>query len=225
MSKQKQLFTSIRNSLIAGLIVVIPIVLTVGLGIYLYTLVTSWSIAAIETYHLLPLNRDGKVPFLIAQAVRLASIMFIFLIVLFIGAVTKYTLGQHIIKLTEKIMLKLPIIRTIYSTIQQIGNAIWAQNGGMFSEVVLFEYPRKGIYVIGFLTNDNKSDDEWELKQKTEEELYSVFLPTTPNPTSGFLLFVPKEDCTVLDMDVTEAMRLIISGGAVTKSPGNKIDE
>ena len=138
-----------------------------------------------------------------------------------IGYVTRYTLGQHLIRVTENIMLKLPIIRTIYSTIQQIGAAIWAQKGGMFSEVVLFEYPRKGIYVIGFLTNENNSD-EWELKQKTGQELYSVFLPTTPNPTSGFLLFVPREDCKILDMDVTEAMRLIISGGAVTSGVAEK---
>ena len=81
----------------------------------------------------------------------------------------------------------------------------------MFRKVVLIEYPRKGIYTIGFLTNENKED--WELSEKTGKDLISLFIPTTPNPTSGFLLFVPRKDCTFLDMKVSEGMKLVISGG------------
>jgi uncharacterized membrane protein len=84
----------------------------------------------------------------------------------------------------------------------------------MFRQVILFEYPRKGIWVIGFLTNENKS--RFEVNEKSSGEMLSIFLPTTPNPTSGFLLFVPKKDCVFLDMTVAEGMRLVISGGAVT---------
>jgi uncharacterized membrane protein len=114
----------------------------------------------------------------------------------------------------EKLIMKIPMLNVVYSTSQQLVDAVRNPNAGMFRQVVLFEYPRKGIYVIGFLTNENTKS--CELVEKTEEALISIFLPTTPNPTSGFLLFVPKNDCVFLNMSITEAMRMIISGGAVS---------
>jgi uncharacterized membrane protein len=110
--------------------------------------------------------------------------------------------------------LRLPILRSVYITSRQIGEALWTPKGNMFRQVVLVEYPRKGIYTIGFLTNENKK--EWELSVKTNKQLLSIFIPTTPNPTSGFLLFIPREDCQFLDMKVSDGMKLVISGGVGT---------
>ncbi len=103
--------------------------------------------------------------------------------------------------------------KTEYSTIQQIGDALWSSRGGMFSQVVLIEYPKKGMWAIAFLTNENKGS--FEINERTGEELLSIFMPTTPNPTSGFLLFIPRKDCIFLKISVADGMRLVISGGAV----------
>ena len=130
--------------------------------------------------------------------------------------------------MADWIMLKLPLLSTVYSTTRQIGEALWAPQGNMFRKAVLLEYPRRGIYAIGFLTSEN--EENWEIGEKTGKQLVSIFLPTTPNPTSGFLLLLPKEECIILDMKVADAMRLVISGGAVkahekkfTVSPGNQV--
>ena len=112
----------------------------------------------------------------------------------------------------EKLLLRLPMVRTIYSTIQQIGRALIQGGGtGMFRQVVQIEYPKEGCYVLGFLTAEAAA----ECKAKSKRDLISIFVPTTPNPTSGFLLFVPREDVLFLEMTVVEGMRLVISGGAV----------
>ncbi len=117
----------------------------------------------------------------------------------------------------ENLMVQLPMFKSIYLTIKQILDAIRSTKSGMFRQVVLIEYPRKGIYTLAFLTNYN--NNKWEIGEKSGRELVSVFLPTTPNPTGGFLLFIPKEDCVFLDMSVTDGMRLVISGGVI--SPGD----
>ena len=123
----------------------------------------------------------------------------------------RYKFGRLLARFTEWLLLKVPILRSVYVTSRQIGEALWTPKGNMFSKVVLIEYPRKGIFTMGFLTNENKKD--WELSEKTGKQLLSIFVPTTPNPTSGFLLFVPREDCQFLDMKVSDGMKLVISGG------------
>jgi uncharacterized membrane protein len=170
-SKKIKLFPGIRNAIVAGVIIVIPIGLTLWFGNFVYNY-------------------------------------------LFLG---RYTLGKKLISLADAIMRKVPMLSVVYTTARQIWDAIWSTKSGMFNKVVMFEYPRKGIWVIGFLTNENE-DNEWEIQKKTGEDLVSVFLPTTPNPTSGFLLFLPRKDCQYLDMDVAEGMRLVISGGAVVSN-------
>ena len=126
----------------------------------------------------------------------------------------RYKFGRLLARFTEWLLLKVPLLRSVYVTSRQIGEALWTPKGNMFRQVVLIEYPRKGIYTIGFLTNENK--EEWELSAKTNKQLLSIFIPTTPNPTSGFLLFIPREDCQFLDMKVSEGMTLVISGGVGT---------
>jgi len=151
--------------------------------------------------------------FWVIQGIRIATLLAIAVSLFLIGELARYKLGRWFIRIAEWAVLKLPILRTVYTTCHQIGEAIWAPSGNMFRKVVLFEYPRKGIYVIGFMTNDNSKGNE--LTSCTGKQLISIFLPTTPNPTSGFLLFIPAEECTILDMKISDAMRLIISGGAI----------
>lgn len=211
----KKSLSTLRNRLIAGLFIVIPIGFSLWLVFFLYGKMTGWSLSFLQ-------QQDRT--FWVEQGIRMLTLLVMLALLIAIGQIAKYTIGKRIISLTEYLMLKLPMINTVYSTVRQLWHAIWSPDNGMFSKVVLFEYPKKDIYVIGFLTNENKG--AWELHDKVEKELLSIFLPTTPNPTSGVLLFIPRENCTFLDMDVTEGMRLVISGGVVSNAnKSNNINE
>ena len=111
------------------------------------------------------------------------------------------------------------LLRIVYPTCEQIGETVKSSQGGLFKQVALFEYPKKGSYAIGFITNFN--EEKFEVNEDLQEEVYSIFMPTTPNPTSGFLIFVPKRECKILKMSVSEAMTLIVSGGVIL--PGKKL--
>lgn len=207
------LIAHVRNRMLAGLFVVVPMIVTIWFAWFVYSQLTEWAVKL-----LLPYLPDMKDEFWVIQGVRVATLLTIAAVLFVVGQLARYKLGRWFIRLTEWTVLKLPILRTVYTTCHQIGEAIWAPSGNMFRKVVLFEYPRKGIYVIGFMTNDNHKANE--LTKSTGKALISVFLPTTPNPTSGFLLFVQKDECKMLDMKISDAMRLIISGGAINVKDG-----
>lgn len=198
----------VRNNILTGLIVIIPIGVSVWLCLFVYELLTTWSVDLLQNIGISIENE-----FLKTQTIRICSLILAIVILFIIGQLIKYTLGKKLLTYTEHIILKIPGLNIVYSTIRQIIDAIKSSKSVMFRKVVLFEYPRKELYVIGFLTNENS--EESELTTKTGKELFSVFLPTTPNPTSGFMLLIPKEDCIILNMEVSDAMRLIISGGAI----------
>lgn len=211
------LFPGIKNAIVAGVIIVIPIGLTLWFGQLVYHYLTEWAISLVQTYAPEILNQGRWADL----SIRTFSILIILTVLFFIGVLGRHTLGKKLIDITDYIMRKLPMLSIVYTTTRQIWDAIWSTKGGMFNKVVMFEYPRKGLWVIGFLTNENK-DRDWEIHKESGEDLVSVFLPTTPNPTSGFLLFVPRKDCKYLDMDVADGMRLVISGGAVTNGQNLK---
>ena len=121
-------------------------------------------------------------------------------------------MGVLLYRFSEYVVHKLPVIRTVYSAIKQIFETIMASKSQAFREVVMLEYPRKGVWSIGFVTGLTKG----EVQRTTEEETMSVFVPTTPNPTSGYLLFVPKKELFFLDMTVEEAAKLVVSAGIIT---------
>ena len=201
----------ISTRIVTGFFLIIPISVTLWIAIFLYNVLTDWSgfindLDAVAELH------DHIWGF--ETLVRFFSLLLILLVLFTIGAIGKYAAGRRTIHIFEKIIMKIPMLKVVYSTSQQLVDAVRNPGSGMFRQVVMFEYPRKGIYVIGFLTNENQK--HCELTKKTNEQLISVFLPTTPNPTSGFLLFIPVDDCIYLEMSVTDAMRLIISGGAVS---------
>ena len=128
-----------------------------------------------------------------------------------LGFLSNYVLGKFFISTTEKILGKVPFLSTVYRSVKQIVETFGKENRAVFKEVVLIEYPRPDCYVLGFLTNDASGETEAVIGKK----LTNVFVPTTPNPTSGFLLLLPREDIFRLDMSVGDGMKMLISGGAV----------
>ena len=129
-----------------------------------------------------------------------------------IGAIAAGFLGRCLIGLGERILNRMPVVRSIYGASKQILETVLSTQSDAFREVVLVEYPRKGLWVLGFVTGATKG----EVKDMISEQTVNVFIPTTPNPTSGFLLFCPNKDITYLDMSVEDAVKLVVSGGIVT---------
>ena len=140
------------------------------------------------------------------------GVIIVLIVVTAIGALVTNFLGRFMIRLGERILNRLPVIRTVYGVFKQIFDAVLAQSADAFRDVVLVEYPRKGIWVIGFITGPTKG----EVQRVMEDSMVNVFIPTTPNPTSGFLLFIPRKDCILLEMSVEEGVKLVISGGIVS---------
>jgi len=138
-----------------------------------------------------------------------------------VGALTAGFMGRLWMRLSERVLAKMPVIRTIYSAVKQILETVLADQSAAFREAVLIEYPRRGMWAIGFITGRTKG----EVQNLTEDECVNVFLPTTPNPTSGFLLFVPKPDIVPLAMTVEEAIKMVISGGIITPPDRRPLEE
>lgn len=129
-----------------------------------------------------------------------------------VGAIGAGIFGRYFTKLSERLVDKMPIVRSIYKAIKQIFETVFSNNSSTFRKVVLVEYPRKGIWSMGFLTGITKG----EVQELTQDDVLNVFIPTTPNPTSGYLLFVPKQDIVPLSMTVEEGIKMVISGGIIT---------
>lgn len=137
-----------------------------------------------------------------------------------IGALTAGLAGRFLVRLSDAVLARMPIIRGIYSAVKQIFETMLAQKASAFREVVLLEYPRKGIWTMGFITGSTSG----EVGNHFAEDMVSVFIPTTPNPTSGFLLFLPRNDVHVLEMSVEDGIKMVVSTGIITP-PMRKTDE
>ena len=215
-SKKPFMVRLLKNNMVTGLLIVIPILVTLWVGWWSISITTDWSIDLLRRYEPELASKTS-----VTILFRLVTLAVLALLIFLIGLLAKVTVGKQMIHVTQKMLLKLPILSIVYSTCQQIGETVKTQQGGLFKQVVLFEYPRKGSWAIGFITRFN--EQEFEVTKYFKNGVYSVFMPTTPNPTSGFLFYVPKEDCILLDMPAGEAMKLIVSGGVVL--PGTKLEE
>ena len=193
---KKSIFIRLRNYFITGAIVLIPIGITIYLTLFIIKISSSF----------LPkkINPNNYLPFDIPGIEILITIIFITVI----GGLSLSFLGKKFLEIFNNVLKKIPILRTIYSAVGQLTESFTQSNSSQ-KGVVILEYPRKGIWVVGFSTKDNTG----EISKKTNEELINVFVPTTPNPTSGFLLMVPKNDLIYLDMTFEEASRFIVSAG------------
>jgi len=211
------LFQFFRNTILTGIIVAVPVVLSLWVAWKLWSPLTIWGIRIADSMHLM----SEMHPFWRTLIFSLVALMVILAGMFFLGILMKVTVGRRIIGLTQKLLLKLPLVNFIYSTCKQIGDTIMSsKKGNMFQQVVLFEYPRKGCYAIGFMTNENTPENSEAARRLGKGDLISVFMPTTPNPTSGFLMLIPRDECILLDMSVSDAMRMIVSCGAIL--PGSE---
>ena len=214
---KKKPFLFFRNMIVTGLIVAVPVILSLWVAWYVYSRLTGWGLTLANSIELL----SGLPTFWRTQIIRVLALIVVLAALFFLGVLTKITLGRKVIAKAQSLLLKLPLVSFIYSTCKQIGDTIMSsKKGSMFQQVVLFEYPRKGCYAIGFLTNENTSENSEAARRIGKGDLLSVFMPTTPNPTSGFLMFIPRSECIMLDMSVSDAMRLIVSCGAIL--PGSE---
>ena len=193
---KKSLFSKIRNNFIAGIVVLIPIGITLYLTLFFIRV----------TGKIIPkeINPNNYLPFNIPGVEILIALIFITII----GWLSLSFLGKKFFEIFNNILRKIPILRTIYSAIGQMTES-FTKNDNKQKSVVLLEYPRKGVWAVGFATKENKGI----IKEKIGEELVNIFVPTTPNPTSGFLLMVPKKDLIYLDVSFEQASKFIVSAG------------
>ena len=214
---RKKPFQFFRNMIVTGVIVAVPVILSLWVAWYLYSRLTNWGIKLANSFNLMA----GLPDFWRTQIIRVLALVVVLAVLFFLGVLTKITIGRRLIAKAQSLLLKLPLINFIYSTCKQIGDTIMSsKSGNMFQQVVLIEYPRKGCYAIGFMTNENTPENSEAARRLGKGNLISVFMPTTPNPTSGFLMLIPREECIMLDMSVSDAMRLIVSCGAIL--PGSE---
>jgi uncharacterized membrane protein len=204
-----------RGNFLTGLVVIAP----VGLTIWLIWSVVGWIDGFVlplvpVRYHPDRLIQDllGLDPTVQINVRGIGVIIFLVFTVL-VGWIAKGIIGRSFIRFAESLVERTPVVRSIYSGIKQISETIFAQNERSFETACLIEYPRRGIWAIGFISTEAKG--EISDKAGSADEIMSVFLPTTPNPTSGFLLFVPKSDVIELDMTVEDSAKLVISAGLV----------
>ena len=199
MSKKnikKSLFSSIRNNFIAGIVVLIPIGITLYLTLFIIRISGRIIPKEINPNNYLPFNIPG------------VEIIIALVVITFIGWLSLSFLGKKFFEFFNNVLKKIPILRTIYSAIGQMTETFTKSDSGQKS-VVLLEYPRKGIWAVGFATKEN----EGIIKNKVQEDIINVFVPTTPNPTSGFLLMVPKKELIYLDVSLEQASKFIVSAG------------
>ena len=193
---KKSIFSKLRNNFIAGVVVLIPI----GITLYLTLFIIKFSSKIIPK----EINPNNYLPFDIPGLEILIAIIIITLI----GWLSLSFLGKKFFELFNNVLRKIPILRTIYSAIGQMTES-FTKSDNKQKSVVLLEYPRKGVWAVGFATKENKG----LIKKKVNEDLINVFVPTTPNPTSGFLLMVPKNDLIYLDISFEQASKFIVSAG------------
>ena len=195
--KKKSIALRLRNYFFTGVIVLIPI----GFTLYLSKFLINFSTNLVPV----GLNPNTYLPYSIPGIEIFLTIVFITIV----GSLSLSFLGKKFLQLVDDLFKRIPILRTIYSAIGQMTETFRNQEGSSKKSVVLIEYPRKGSWAVGFATKENQG----EIKNKTNKDLINVFVPTTPNPTSGFLLMFPKEDLIYLDMSFEEASKFIVSAG------------
>ncbi|MBX2830819.1 MAG: DUF502 domain-containing protein [Rhodospirillales bacterium] len=211
-------FARMRAYFLTGVLVSAPLAITFGLAWWFIEFVDSKVIPLIpahynpETY--LPLGyEDYGIPGF--------GLVVVLVFITVVGWFTTNFAGRALIKLYERILGRIPAVRSIYSAIKQILETVLANQSNAFRQAVLLEYPRRGMWAIGFITGQTKG----EVQHLTEDTVINIFLPTTPNPTSGFLLFVPKGDIVILQMTVEEAIKMVMSGGIVTPPDRRPLEE
>ena len=210
----REYFRAIRFYLVTGLMVWVPLIVTVWLTYWLFKNVGLGIENIIQNVYAWLNDVGERVPALsfLTQFEYRKGFGFLISVALFLttGILARNLVGQRVIRSTERILNRVPGINRIYRAVRQIRDVFVNREGAVFQQVCVIEYPRKGIHAVAFVT----SQDKGIVQETTGKHLHAVFLPTTPNPTSGFLLYLPEEEITYMDIGVEEAMKLIVSAGA-----------
>ncbi|WP_350333962.1 DUF502 domain-containing protein [Coralliovum pocilloporae] len=200
--------TRVRNYFLTGLVIAAPISITVYLTWTFIRWVDDWVKPWLPPIY----NPDNYLPFSLPGVGLITA----FLGITLLGFLTANLVGRSILQYGEMMLGRMPLVRNIYSALKQIFETVLSERGQSFQNAALIEYPRRGLWAIVFISTETKGEILAKASDGNGEDFVSVFLPTTPNPTSGFLLFVPARDVKVLDMSVEEAAKLIISAGLVS---------
>ncbi|SLN11082.1 DUF502 domain-containing protein [Ruegeria meonggei] len=204
-NRRPGLFSRLRASFLTGIVVIAPVWLTIWL---------IWSVVGWIDSAVLPLVPQQFQPQeYVGVNLRGVGVIIFLIFTILVGWVAKGILGRSLIQLAEGLVNRMPVVRSVYSGIKQISETVFAQTERSFDKACLIQYPRRGIWAIGFISTTAKG--EVSERAETSDQMLSVFVPTTPNPTSGFLLFFPTEDVIMLDMSIEDAAKLVISAGLV----------
>ena len=194
--KKRSVLARLRNNFIAGVVVLIPIGITVYLTLFITKISSKILPKELNPNHYLPYDIPG------------VEIIISIILITFIGWLSLSLIGKKLLEIFNNILKRIPILRTIYSAFVQMLD-IFTRSDADKKNVVLVEYPRKGSWAVGFATRENKG----EISKKSKQNLVNVFVPTTPNPTSGYMLYIPQKDTQETDMSIEEGLKIIISGG------------
>jgi len=199
-------FTRLRNYFLTGFIICAPLAITAYLVWGFIQWVDSW----VKPYIPDAYNPDNYLPFTIPGF----GLVVAFFLITLIGFLTAGFIGRTIVSYGEHLLGRMPLVRNLYSGLKQIFQTVFSQQDTSFEKIGIMEYPRKGLFAIVFIATETRGEVAAKLREMGHDTI-SVFLPTTPNPTSGFLLFVPKQDVKILDMSVEDGAKLVISAGLV----------
>ncbi|MDR1438038.1 MAG: DUF502 domain-containing protein [Puniceicoccales bacterium] len=208
---------SIRNAFFSGLLILLPL----GITVFLVTLLIDTVGAPASKLFFRQLHSVFRNAGIYIFAANCVATILVLIFITLIGYVSRYFFGRFIIRLTEKVITKLPFIRTLYNTTKQIVGTFSGGKRAVFQRAIMIEFPRKGTYSIGFQMGKATG----ELQRPDVEQMLCVFIPTTPNPTSGFLVFVEENQCISLNMSIADAMKAIISGGALIPSGSSPVSQ
>ena len=213
------MFRNLRNAFLTGLVLLLPLGVTY---IVVNFIIIKIGVPASEVFFWY-IDENIRSFTLVNTFLNVVSLFALIVFIIGLGFLSRYVLGRLMISGVERILNRLPFVNTVYRTVKQIVDTFSQQQKAVFQEVVLVEYPRKGSWVLGFRTSESKG----EVQAKTGMHLSNIFVPTSPNPTSGFLLMIPTQEIIPLQMTVADGMKLIISGGAVSPSylPKNPDEE
>lgn len=201
------MFRSIRSNILVGLLLVTPIVVTAFVVNWLFTFITNRVLVFLPKHY-----REGDQEILW----RMASLILVLVILFLMGVLVRNILGKRLYQVGDRLLARIPIVNSIYVGTRQVIEALFQQRQTLFQEVVLIQYPRPGVYSVGFVTAVVPERERFQMSEAfRREECLSVFIPTTPNPTSGWFCIIPRSEVIKLSMTSGEAMKLIMSGGAV----------
>ena len=209
----KRFISGFRNSFLTGIVVIAP----VGLTVWLVWTVIGWIDGFVLPFVPSQYQPEEILKAILGEDVRVnirgLGVVFFLVFTTFIGWIAKGLLGRTFIRSAENLVNRMPVVRSVYSGVKQIAETVFAQADRSFEKACLIEYPRRGIWAIGFISTTAKG--EVSKRSGSGQKMQSIFVPTTPNPTSGFLLFFPADDVIELDMSVEDAAKLVISAGLV----------